>query len=132
METTNKWADGEDHMRKTHARNNDSENNQRRLNNLGSRQDRQKSRRGLGYKATDCTNVITTGHTDWRNDQCNEQNNDCWDNSRSGSRSGRQYHSPRMPDLLAIEQLNAPFYLHTYIDSKDNIKKASHLIKDCR
>jgi hypothetical protein len=31
-----------------------------------------------------------------------------------------------------MEKLKAPCYLHTYIDPKDNIKKASHLLKDCQ
>ena len=37
-----------------------------------------------------------------------------------------------MHDLPAAEQLNAPCYLHSYIDLKDNVKKSSHLLRDCR
>jgi hypothetical protein len=37
-----------------------------------------------------------------------------------------------MPNLLAAEQLVTPCYLHVYIDPKDNIEKASHLLKDYR
>jgi hypothetical protein len=37
----------------------------------------------------------------------------------------------RAPYLPAAEQLVAPCYLHTYIDPKDNIEKATHLLKDC-
>jgi hypothetical protein len=29
------------------------------------------------------------------------------------------------------EQLNAPGYIHAYIDPKDNTKKSSHLLRDC-
>jgi hypothetical protein len=34
--------------------------------------------------------------------------------------------------LPFAEQINAPCYLHAYIDSKDNKKKSSHLLRDCR
>jgi hypothetical protein len=34
--------------------------------------------------------------------------------------------------MPAAEQLVSPCYLHTYIDPKNNIEKASHLLKDCR
>ncbi|KAK1616993.1 hypothetical protein QYE76_022510 [Lolium multiflorum] len=33
---------------------------------------------------------------------------------------------------LAAYLINAPYYLHAYIDSKDNKKKSSHLLRDCR
>jgi hypothetical protein len=94
-----------------------------------------KRRRGRGYEATDGTNTVTAGHTDWRSDQRNDQRNDCRDDSRNGSggsQSSRQDRPPRVPDLPAAEQLNAPCYLHAYIDSKDNVKKASHLLRDHR
>jgi hypothetical protein len=39
---------------------------------------------------------------------------------------------PRVPELPFAEQLNAPCYLHAYIDPKDNVKKSSHLLRDCR
>ncbi|KAK1684856.1 hypothetical protein QYE76_045704 [Lolium multiflorum] len=38
----------------------------------------------------------------------------------------------RTPELPFAEQINAPCYLHAYIDSKDNKKKSSHLLRDCR
>jgi hypothetical protein len=37
-----------------------------------------------------------------------------------------------VPDLPAAEQLNAPCYIHAYIDSNDNVKKSTHLLRDCR
>ncbi|KAK1646647.1 hypothetical protein QYE76_064452 [Lolium multiflorum] len=36
------------------------------------------------------------------------------------------------PELPFAEQINAPCYLYSYIDSKDNKKKSSHLLRDCR
>src|SRR3954452_15468179 len=39
---------------------------------------------------------------------------------------------PRVANLPPSEQINAPSYLHTYIDPVDNQKKSSHLLRDCR
>ena len=38
----------------------------------------------------------------------------------------------RTPYLSATEQLEAPCYLHSYIDPKDNLEKATHLLRNCR
>ncbi|KAK1618418.1 hypothetical protein QYE76_023935 [Lolium multiflorum] len=38
----------------------------------------------------------------------------------------------RTPYLSATEQLEAPCYLHSYIDPKDCLEKSSHLLRDCR
>ncbi|KAK1680775.1 hypothetical protein QYE76_041623 [Lolium multiflorum] len=38
----------------------------------------------------------------------------------------------RSPYLSATEQLDAPCYLHSYIDPKDGREKSSHLLKNCR
>lgn len=50
--------------------------------------------------------------------------------SSGGYKSGWRH--PRMPDLPLANQLNAPCYLHSFIDPKDNIPKCNHLLKDCR
>jgi hypothetical protein len=31
-----------------------------------------------------------------------------------------------------MEKLEAPCYLHSYIDPKDNLEKATHLLRNCR
>ncbi|KAK1699375.1 hypothetical protein QYE76_016072 [Lolium multiflorum] len=38
----------------------------------------------------------------------------------------------RSPYLSATEQLEAPCYLHSYIDPKDGREKSSHLLRNCR
>ncbi|KAK1664688.1 hypothetical protein QYE76_052847 [Lolium multiflorum] len=38
----------------------------------------------------------------------------------------------RTPYLSATEQLEAPCYLHSYIDPKDCLEKSSHLLRNCR
>jgi hypothetical protein len=38
----------------------------------------------------------------------------------------------RAPYFPVTEQLVAPCYLHSYIDPKYNIEKATHLLKECR
>lgn len=38
----------------------------------------------------------------------------------------------RTPYLSATEQLEAPCYLHSYIDPKDGHEKSSHLLRNCR
>ncbi|KAK1662350.1 hypothetical protein QYE76_050509 [Lolium multiflorum] len=38
----------------------------------------------------------------------------------------------RTPELPYAEQINAPCYLHSYVDSKDGKTKSSHLLRDCR
>ncbi|KAK1607612.1 hypothetical protein QYE76_031285 [Lolium multiflorum] len=38
----------------------------------------------------------------------------------------------RSPHLSATEQLDAPCYLHSYIDPKDGREKSSHLLRNCR
>ena len=38
----------------------------------------------------------------------------------------------RTPYLSATEQLEAPCYLHSYIDPKDNLEKATHLLRNCQ
>jgi hypothetical protein len=111
---------------------NDSESTQRRSNNLGSRQERRKRRRYLNYEAIDHTNMVTISHADRHSDQYSERYNERRADGCNGPGSSRQNHIPRVPDLPAMEQLNAPCYLHAYVDPKDNIKKAYHLLKDCR
>ena len=38
----------------------------------------------------------------------------------------------RSPYLSATEQLEAPCYLHSYVDPKDGREKSSHLLRNCR
>jgi hypothetical protein len=89
MATTNSWADGTYRMRKLRPRSENNENNQRRLNDLGSRQDcdndRRKKRRGRGLEAAGDTNTVTAGQIDW----CDSQRNDQSDDNRGGSGSSR-------------------------------------------
>ncbi|KAK1630610.1 hypothetical protein QYE76_004925 [Lolium multiflorum] len=42
------------------------------------------------------------------------------------------YGRARSPYLSATEQLEAPCYLHSYIDPKDGREKSSHLLRNCR
>jgi hypothetical protein len=35
-----------------------------------------------------------------------------------------------VPELPFVEQLNAPCYIHAYIDPKDGTKKSSQLLRD--
>jgi hypothetical protein len=102
---------------------NNDESVQRNPNSIGSRQERQKRRRDLHYEAID--------RAASRLYQYGDQDEGCYNERLTRSRS-RQVRLPRLPHLPAAEQLVAPCYLHIYIDPKDNIEKASHLLKDCR
>jgi hypothetical protein len=132
VESTSSWTDGEDHMQKSHPLSHDGENSQRHSNSLESRQERRKRRRDSYYEATDHVSRTTISHAERLSDRYNKQYNERWADNRDEPGVSRQHHFPRMPDLPTMEQLNAPCYLHAYIDPKDNIKKASHLLKDCR
>jgi hypothetical protein len=103
--------------------NDDDEGNQRYLSSIGSRQERQKRRRDLRYQAID--------HAASRHCQYDDQDEGHYDERSTRSRN-QQIRLPRTSHLPASEQLVAPCYLHTYIDPKDNVEKASHLLKDCR
>jgi hypothetical protein len=131
-ETTNSCTDGEDRTRKPCLLSSDGDSNRRRPNSLGKRHERRKRRRDFNYEAIDRTNRSTISHANRHSDQYNERYSERWFDSRDGQGSSRQNRFPRVPNLLAMEKLNAPCYLHAYIDPKDNIKKASHLLDDCR
>ncbi|KAK1619826.1 hypothetical protein QYE76_025343 [Lolium multiflorum] len=49
-----------------------------------------------------------------------------------GNRGNYKPRPQRTPELPFAEQINAPCYLHSYIDSKDNKTKSSHLLRDIR
>ncbi|KAK1695929.1 hypothetical protein QYE76_012626 [Lolium multiflorum] len=53
---------------------------------------------------------------------------------RNKRRKNRNYddNNLRAPELPYAEQINAPCYLHSYVDSKDGKTKSSHLLRDCR
>ncbi|KAK1660943.1 hypothetical protein QYE76_049102 [Lolium multiflorum] len=53
---------------------------------------------------------------------------------RHKRRKNRNYddNNLRTPELPYAEQINAPCYLHSYVDSKDGKTKSSHLLRDCR
>jgi hypothetical protein len=121
METTNSWADGKEHARKSCPPSNNDESNRRCMNNIGSRHERQKRRRDLCYESIDCTTSCAYQHNDRYNEQSGKQ--------RASGRS-RPNRFPRMRNLPVAEQLNAPCYLHVYIDPKDNTEKASYLLKN--
>ncbi|KAK1662604.1 hypothetical protein QYE76_050763 [Lolium multiflorum] len=52
--------------------------------------------------------------------------------NNSGNHGNYKLRPQRTPELPFAEQINAPCYLHSYIDSKDNKTKSSHLLRDCR
>ncbi|KAK1669087.1 hypothetical protein QYE76_057246 [Lolium multiflorum] len=53
--------------------------------------------------------------------------------SEQGQEGAQSLHGRvRSPYLSATEQLDAPCYLHSYIDPKDGREKSSHLLRNCR
>jgi hypothetical protein len=134
MEIANRLSDGEDHVRKPRPRSDDRDDDQK--HDLGHRRDRRKKIRDRGYEDT---NIVAVGYFDPRadryDDQRGDKRDDRQDNNRSGSggnRSNYRERPPRVPELLFSEQLNAPCYIHAYIDPNDNTKKSSHLVRDFR
>ncbi|KAK1649456.1 hypothetical protein QYE76_067261 [Lolium multiflorum] len=114
MEIANSWADGEDNVQRPRQRSDDEDDDQPK-NDSGGRRDRRKKRKDR-----------STTTTTWRDDRQDGNR------SNSGNRSNYKPRPQRTPELPFAEQINAPCYLHAYIDSKDNKKKSSHLLRDCR
>jgi hypothetical protein len=137
MEIANTWVDGEDHVRKPRPRNDDEDDDHK--HDSGHRRDLRKKRRDCGYETFSETNIVAAGYSDRRDDryddQCGDRRGDRWDGNRSGSRGNRgnyRERPPRFPELPFVEQLSAPYYIHAYIDPKDNTKNSSHLLRNCR
>lgn len=129
MEIANSWADEEDHVRKPRSRSDDEDDDQPR-HNSGNRRDRRKKRKDRGY---DDTKMVAAGYSDRRDDRYDDKRDDRQDNSRnSGNRGNYNGRPSRAPELPFAMQLNAPCYLHAYIDPKDDKKKSSHLLRGCR
>ncbi|KAK1618649.1 hypothetical protein QYE76_024166 [Lolium multiflorum] len=108
MEIANSWADGEDNRR-----------------------DRNKRRKNRNY---DDNNLVAAGYSDRHDDRYDERRDDRQDGNRnnSGNRGNYKPRQQRAPELPYAEQINAPCYLHSYVDSKDGKTKSSHLLRDCR
>jgi hypothetical protein len=134
MEIANSWVDGEDHVRKPRPRSDDEDDDQR--HDSGHRRDCRKKRKDRGY---DDTNIVAAGHSDRRDDRYDDQRGDRRDdrrdnnrNSSGGNRGNYRERTPRVPELLFAEELNAHCYIHAYIGPKDNTKKLSHFLRDYR
>jgi hypothetical protein len=75
--------------------------------------------------------MVAAGYSDRRDDRYDDGRDDWQDNNR-GNRSNYKSRPSRVPELPYAEQLNAPCYLHAYVDSKYNQTKSSHLLRDRR
>ncbi|KAK1647230.1 hypothetical protein QYE76_065035 [Lolium multiflorum] len=125
MEIANSWVDGEDNMRRQRS---DDEDDDQPKHDSGGRRDRHKRRKNRNY---DDNNLVATGYSDRHDDRYDERRDDRQDGNRnnSGNHKPRQQRTPELP---YAEQINAPCYLHSYVDSKDGKTKSSHLLRDCR
>ena len=75
--------------------------------------------------------MVAAGYSDRRDDRYDDRQDNNRNNS-GGNRGNYKGRPSRVPDLPFAEQLNAPCYIHAYIDPKDDTKKSSHLLRDCR
>ncbi|KAK1610947.1 hypothetical protein QYE76_034620 [Lolium multiflorum] len=130
MEIANSWADGEDNVRRPRQRSDDEDDDQPK-HDSGERRDRHKKRKNHSY---DDSNLVAAGYSDRQDDRDDDRRDDRQDGNRnnSGNRGNYKPRPQRTPELPFAEQINAPCYLHSYIDSKDNKTKSSHLLRDCR
>ncbi|KAK1607934.1 hypothetical protein QYE76_031607 [Lolium multiflorum] len=130
MEIANSWADGEDNVRRPRQRSDDEDDDQPK-HDSGSRRDRHKRRKNRNY---DDNNLVAAGYSDRHDDRYDERRDDRHDSNRnnSGNRGNYKPRQQRTPELPYAEQINAPCYLHSYVDSKDGKTKSSHLLRDCR
>ncbi|KAK1644332.1 hypothetical protein QYE76_062137 [Lolium multiflorum] len=130
MEIANSWADGEDNVRRPRQRSEDEDDDQPK-HDSGSRRDRNKRRKNRNY---DDNNLVAAGYSDRHDDRYDERRDDRQDGNRnnSGNRGNYKPRQQRAPELPYAEQINAPCYLHSYVDSKDGKTKSSHLLRDCR
>ncbi|KAK1629247.1 hypothetical protein QYE76_003562 [Lolium multiflorum] len=130
MEIANSWADGEDNVRRPRQRSDDEDDDQPK-HDSGSRRDRHKRRKNRNY---DDNNLVAAGYSDRHDDRYDERRDDRQDGNRnnSGNRGNYKPRQQRVPELPYAEQINAPCYLHSYVDSKDGKTKSSHLLRDCR
>ncbi|KAK1644128.1 hypothetical protein QYE76_061933 [Lolium multiflorum] len=130
MEIANSWADGEDNVQRPRQRSDDEDDDQPK-HDSGSRRDRNKRRKNRNY---DDNNLVAAGYSDRHDDRYDERRDDRQDGNRnnSGNRGNYKPRQQRAPELPYAEQINAPCYLHSYVDSKDGKTKSSHLLRDCR
>ncbi|KAK1649711.1 hypothetical protein QYE76_067516 [Lolium multiflorum] len=130
MEIANSWADGEDNVRRPRQRSDDEDDDQPK-HDSGSRRDRHKRRKNRNY---DDNNLVAAGYSDRHDDWYDERRDNRQDGNRnnSGNRGNYKPRQQRTPELPYAEQINAPCYLHSYVDSKDGKTKSSHLLRDCR
>lgn len=143
MEIANGWADGEDHARRSRPRSDDDDDSRRHKDSSKRRdygEDRRKKRRD---DRRDDVKHIAAGYPDRHDDRVDNRRDDHRDDRRdprkddrrggpSNNRREPMNWAPRIANLPPSEQVNAPCYLHTYIDPVDNQKKSSHLLRDCR
>ncbi|KAK1684257.1 hypothetical protein QYE76_045105 [Lolium multiflorum] len=130
MEIANSWADGEDNVRRPRQRSDDEDDDQPK-HDSGGRRDRHKRRKNRSY---DDNNLVAAGYSDRQDDRYDDRRDDRQDGNRnnSGNRGNYKPRQQRTPELPYAEQINAPCYLHSYVDSKDGKTKSSHLLRDCR
>lgn len=136
MEIANGWADGEDHVRNPRPRSDDDEDDHKHPSSSGHRpdqgSDRCKKRRDHGYNAIEGANMVAAGYNDQRGYGRDDRRDDRRDGKKDDNRANWQQRLPWVPELPPADQVNAPCYLHAYIDPKDNIKKSTHLLRCCR
>ncbi|KAK1680233.1 hypothetical protein QYE76_041081 [Lolium multiflorum] len=123
-------ANGEDNVRRPRQRSDDEDDDQPK-HDSGSRRDRHKRRKNRNY---DDNNLVAAGYSDRHDDRYDDRRDDRQDGNRnnSGNRGNYKPRQQRAPELPYAEQINAPCYLHSYVDSKDGKTKSSHLLRDCR
>ena len=140
MDIAVRWADGEDHVRKGRTRS-DDEDEDRRNDHSGRRDERRKKRRNRNYESGDGLELVAAGYADRRDDHRDDRRDD----RRDYRRDDRQYRgnyqggnqawkprTPRAPELPAHAQLDAPCYIHSYFDQKDQRRKSTHTLRECR
>ncbi|KAK1662699.1 hypothetical protein QYE76_050858 [Lolium multiflorum] len=119
-----------DNVRKPRQRSDDEDDDQPK-HDSGGRRDRHKRRKNRSY---DDNNLVAAGYSDRQDDRYDDRRDDRQDGNRnnSGNRGNYKPRQQRTPELPYAEQINAPCYLHSYVDSKDGKTKSSHLLRDCR
>ncbi|KAK1662060.1 hypothetical protein QYE76_050219 [Lolium multiflorum] len=81
----------------------------------------------LGRKKPKTITKLMEIANSWADGEDNDGNR-----NNSGNRGNYKPRQQRAPELPYAEQINAPCYLHSYVDSKDGKTKSSHLLRDCR
>ena len=139
MEIANGWADGEELARRSRPR--DDDDDSRREKDSNKRRDYGKDRRDKRRDdRRDDVRHVAAGYVDRRDDRGDARRDDRRDDQRRDDRRGDTSNNqreptnwvPRVAHLPPAEQINAPCYLHTFINPVDNQRKSSYLLRECR